>query len=154
MPEHLRPENARYIDESKITQVAPSKGDTRAKIAMMGEPYDGALAINRKNAHDKGLSVFLEQWRLWDQYRGRLEPHEVMFPEIAMLPRMGHEDVAAALERHKDLRYLDGKLPKVGRTERPMELAYWGLAGLGGGVAAAKGKEKQEPRLRGMQPRG
>lgn len=32
--------------------------------------------------------MFSSQWMLWDRIRGRLEPHEVLFPGLEKLPRM------------------------------------------------------------------
>ena len=64
-----------------------------AKLKIMSDAYKSALDINEKKASDLGIPVFPAQWTLWDRIRGRVEPHEIMFPNLNLLPRMGREQI-------------------------------------------------------------
>jgi hypothetical protein len=116
---------------------------------LMNPYYREALKYNQ-NLQQPGESLFESQWRLWDKQRGRIEPHEVMFPGLNRLPRMPVEDARAAYQAHKGAAYTigrpsvnnpvaeGGQLPAVRPVGNPMDLAYWGLGGLllGGGATA------------------
>lgn len=138
LPPHLRDE----------TWVSPA--DAPEKVVVGGEPWRRAIDANQADAHDNGLSTFLSQWLLWDRMRGRLEPHEVMYPGLNKLPRMTQPQRAAALDVHRKAGYLrnakkakkgepplldEGRLPPVRGVKNPMSMAYWSAlaaAGLGG----------------------
>ena len=70
------------------------------KVKIMSDAYRKALDINEKKAEELGIPVFPAQWTLWDRIRGRIEPHEVMFPGLSKLPRMGREQIAQTYNTH------------------------------------------------------
>lgn len=141
LPPHLRDEQ--YIEPPK-------------KAVIGGEAWRRALDANRVDAQEHGLSTFLSQWLLWDRMRGRLEPHEVMYPGLNKLPRMTHDQRRAALDVHKKAGYIEppkkagtrntgingedlneeeGMLRPARPVKNPMSMAYWSAlaaAGLGG----------------------
>jgi hypothetical protein len=135
VPEHMR--QVKWVEEPETT-------------TLMNPYYREALKYNQ--AHQQaGESLFESQWRLWDKQRGRIEPHEVMFPGLNKLPRMDIEDARKAYQAHKGAKYTigrptpnnpvaaGGQLPAVRPVANPMDLAYWGLGGLllGGGATSA-----------------
>jgi hypothetical protein len=137
VPEHLRRGESGWV------------GAEPAKTNIMNPYYREALAYNAQHVN-QGESLFGSQWRLWDHMRGRIEPHEVMYPELWKLPRMGMSDAKAAYGAHKQAGYTLGKptknnpvaeggvLPAVRPVANPMSLGYWGVGGLllGGGLSA------------------
>ncbi len=72
-------------------------GDT---FQTVGPIYQKMLDTNAERAKDHGLSLFGEQWRLWDRIRASLEPHEVMYPGLHKLPALSLEDMAQAKKVH------------------------------------------------------
>lgn len=68
----------------------------------MGPMYEKMLAENARSAHEQGLGVFAEQWRLWDRIRKQLEPHEVMYPGLHNLPKMSDNELLDAYQAQKD----------------------------------------------------
>ena len=111
------------------------------KTNLMNPYYREALKYNAEH-QTPGESLFASQWRLWDKQRGRIEPHEVMFPGLNKLPRMPIEQAKQAYGAHKSAGYtlgrptvnnpvaVGGQLPAVRPVANPMDLAYWGLGGL------------------------
>ncbi len=63
-------------------------GPEPKKVEMIQGPYVKALEANAAAANEAGQGLFSNQWMLWDRIRGRLEPHEIMFPGLEKLPRM------------------------------------------------------------------
>ena len=57
------------------------------------------------------LELFPEQWRKWDQYRGRIEPHEFAHPDFRKLPRQSWSEMADALQAHKNAGYTQSNTP-------------------------------------------
>jgi hypothetical protein len=114
------------------------------KTTQMNPYYREALKYNQKHKPE-GMSLFGSQWMLWDRQRGRIEPHEVMFPGLNRLPRMTRGDSRASMKAHKAAGYSQnrptekyplaagGQLPAVRAVKNPMDLALWSL----GGVTAA-----------------
>jgi hypothetical protein len=70
-------------------------------------PYYNRIVdyVNRSRGENPDLALFPEQWRLWDRYRGRVEPHEMAHPDIRKLPKMSWEEMHAALGEHKEKGY-------------------------------------------------
>jgi hypothetical protein len=131
-------------------------GAEPAKTNIMNPYYREALAFNQQHVAE-GESLFGSQWRLWDHKRGRIEPHEVMYPGLWRLPRMPLDDAKAAYDTHKRAGYALGKptaknpvaeggvLPAVRPVANPMHLGYWSLGGaaLGGGLLSAEDEYRQ-----------
>lgn len=63
-------------------------GPEPRKMELIQGPYVKALEANTAEANQAGQGLFSNQWMLWDRIRGRLEPHEIMFPGLEKLPRM------------------------------------------------------------------
>jgi hypothetical protein len=109
VPEHLKATD--WVEEPE-------------KVEVLSPTYRRALEYNQKLAEQQGLGLFASQWSLWDAIRGRLEPHEVMFPELYKLPKLSQAQSGAALTAHKELGYArapGGVFP----TDNPASLAYF-----------------------------
>ena len=78
------------------------------KAEIIGDKYNKALAINQADADARDLGLFESQWNQWDRIRGRLEPHEIMFPGLEKLPPMSKEQLALAMAEHKKAGYFGG----------------------------------------------
>ena len=57
------------------------------------------------------FELFPEQWKKWDQYRGRIEPHEFAHPDFRKLPRQSWSEMADALQAHKNAGYTQSNTP-------------------------------------------
>lgn len=75
------------------------------KFKVMSEAYAEALKANEAKADELGIPVFPAQWTLWDRIRQRVEPHEVMFPGLHQLPKMGRNQIQESMEVQKTLGY-------------------------------------------------
>jgi hypothetical protein len=88
------------------------------------------------------LELFPEQWRKWDVYRQRLEPHEFAHPDYRSLPRQSWQEMKDALAAHKEAGYTQARNPVMKETD--WRNLYYGkvdptlLPGLAG-VAAGTG---------------
>ena len=71
-------------------------GGEPTDMEMIQGPYVRALEANQSRAAQDGQGLFSSQWMLWDRIRGRLEPHEVLFPGLEKLPRMNMEQMRRA----------------------------------------------------------
>jgi hypothetical protein len=54
---------------------------------LMGPGYRRVVEANEDAMQGSGLSLFGNQWNIWDRLRRRLEPHENMFPGLELVPR-------------------------------------------------------------------
>ena len=83
--------------------VAPEKLAFEPKDATEFGPYYNKIVdyVNKSRGENPDLALFPEQWRLWDRYRGRVEPHEMAHPDIKKLPKMSWEEMQGALGEHK-----------------------------------------------------
>lgn len=88
------------------------------------------------------LELFPEQWRKWDVYRQRLEPHEFAHPDYRSLPRQSWQEMKDSLAAHKEAGYTQARNPVMKETD--WRNLYYGkvdptlLPGLAG-VAAGTG---------------
>jgi hypothetical protein len=57
--------------------------------------------IDESRGTNPELELFPEQWRLWDRYRGRVEPHEFAHPDYRLLPKQSWTEMQDALKEHK-----------------------------------------------------
>jgi hypothetical protein len=101
-------------------------------VQMISHPYTRALEANDAIARENGQGLFANQWMLWDRIRKRLEPHEVMFPGLENLPRMGLGQVRSATKTHSSAGYMK-PTGAVGSVENPSSLAHFASGGLAGG---------------------
>ena len=88
------------------------------------------------------LELFPEQWRKWDIYRQRLEPHEFAHPDFRSLPRQSWQEMQDSLAAHKQAGYTQSNNPVMATSD--WRKLYYGkvdpaiLPGMAGaaGVAA------------------
>lgn len=69
------------------------------------------------------LPLFPEQWRLWDTYRGRVEPHEFAHPDYRKLPKQSFNEMQDALTEHKRVGYT--ATPREGQPPPSMAPSDW-----------------------------
>jgi len=98
LPEYLQPEKLAF-EPSKWT--VPNQ--YYSKIMDYVDESRGA-----NPAHE----LFPEQWRKWDVYRGRVEPHEMAHPDWRKLPKQSFNELQDALQEHKRTGYTS--LPGAG----------------------------------------
>ena len=96
--------------------------------------------VDESRGSNPSIELFPEQWRKWDVYRQRLEPHEFAHPDYRLLPRQSWEEMRDALAIHKQAGYT-GKKPVM--KEGDWREFYYGRATpaamLGTAGAAAAG---------------
>jgi hypothetical protein len=109
--------------------------ETPKDFQVMSDSYRSALEINERRANELGVAVFPAQWTLWDRIRGRVEPHEVMFPGLDKLPALNDRQLGEAQKANKAAGY--GSTPEAGekwkrkQIDSPSRLAYFMPAGEG-----------------------
>jgi hypothetical protein len=109
---------------------------------VMSDAYRLALDINAKRAKEIGIEVFPSQWTLWDRIRGRVEPHEAMFPGLEKLPALNDRQLGAAYAANKQAGY--ARNVKAGQEWKrksglsPSSLAYFTPAVLAAGAALSQ----------------
>jgi hypothetical protein len=91
VPEHLK--NTDWVEEPR-------------QVGVTSDFYMKAMEQITGTASERGLGVFANQWMEWDRERGRLEPHEIMFPGLFKMPRQSMEDALTARKVHKEAGYL------------------------------------------------
>ncbi len=147
VPEHLREDMAKWIDEPEY-------------VAQISDAYRRVLDANAEHANAAGQSIFGSQWMLWDRIRNRLEPHEVMFPGLEKLPRMSMDQMHTARRALSDAGYMSGskddeglqavrELPSAsmgGYFSHPAATA--GGAAIGAGALYKTQKEREEAERR------
>lgn len=107
--------------------------ETPKDFQVMSDSYRSALEINERRANELGVAVFPAQWTLWDRIRGRVEPHEVMFPGLEKLPALNDRQLGEAQKANKAAGY--GTTPEAGekwkrrQIDSPSRLAYFMPAG-------------------------
>jgi GNAT superfamily N-acetyltransferase len=123
----------------------------------MSDSYRSALEINERRANELGVAVFPAQWTLWDRIRGRVEPHEVMFPGLDKLPALNDRQLGEAQKANKAAGY--GSTPEAGekwkrkQIDSPSRLAYFMPAGEGEKLYE-QGRPEQGGDRGGRLPRG
>lgn len=105
-------QNAKYrlkggkINPAVEPSVMPDKLLDEPKQYQQFNPFYSKVMEQMQPAPGSTLELFPEQWRKWDRYRGRVEPHEFAHPDFRKLPRQGFSEMAAALQAHKDAGYM------------------------------------------------
>ena len=61
--------------------------------------------VDESRGMNPELELFPEQWRKWDIYRQRIEPHEFAHPDYRELPRQSWTEMRDALTAHKEAGY-------------------------------------------------
>jgi len=131
--------------------------ETPKDFQVMSDSYRSALEINERRANELGVAVFPAQWTLWDRIRGRVEPHEVMFPGLDKLPALNDRQLGEAQKANKAAGY--GSTPEAGekwkrkQIDSPSRLAYFMPAGEGEKLYE-QGRPEQGGDRGGRLPRG
>jgi hypothetical protein len=99
------------------------------KFKVMSDAYREALKINEEKANEMGVAIFPAQWTLWDRVRGRIEPHEVMFPGFHKLPKMGPNQIRGVLMKQSKMGYATAPRAVEAGTTSPASMAYFMPAG-------------------------
>jgi hypothetical protein len=92
------------------------------------------------------IELFPEQWRKWDIYRQRIEPHEFAHPDFRKLPRQSWSEMADSLSAHKEAGYTQANDPVM--KDSDWRKLYYGrvspeaLLPLGAASAGALALEK------------
>ena len=94
-------------------------------LKLMTNAYSKALEVNEQKANELGIPVFPAQWTLWDRIRQRIEPHEVMFPGLNKLPRMGREQIAESYLAQSKAGYNIAPQPIEPTGGKPEEMVYF-----------------------------
>ena len=95
------------------------------QLKLMSEPYRKALEVNEQKAEQYGIPIFPAQWTLWDRIRQRIEPHEVMFPGLHKLPRMGREQIARSFNASSNAGYAVAPQPIAKSGLEPQSFVYF-----------------------------
>ena len=107
--------------------------------------------VDESRGANPAIELFPEQWRKWDVYRQRLEPHEFAHPDYRLLPKQSWEEMRDALTAHKQAGYTGTK--PVMKQGDWRELYYGGVdpmaaagtATVAGGALAAKNMLAPQP---------
>jgi len=95
------------------------------KFKVMSDAYMEALRINEEKANEMGVAIFPAQWTLWDRIRGRVEPHEVMFPGFHKLPKMGPEQIRGVLMKQSKMGYATAPGRVTETMSSPASMAHF-----------------------------
>lgn len=107
--------------------------------------------VDESRGTNPAIELFPEQWRKWDVYRQRLEPHEFAHPDYRLLPKQSWQEMRDALAAHKQAGYTGTKpVMKEGDWRElyygaATPAAMLGTAGLAGGAMAAKNMLAPQP---------
>lgn len=116
------------------------------QATFFNEFYDRIVDfVNDSRGADPTLALFPEQWRLWDGYRGRIEPHEFAHPDFRKLPKQSFNEMQAALKANRRAGFGDYDKVKKTRDRVDWRELYYGkaspellaLIAAGGGAAAS-----------------
>ena len=94
--------------------------------------------VDESRGVNPSIELFPEQWRKWDVYRQRLEPHEFAHPDFRKLPRQSWSEMKDALTAHKESGYTQALSPIMEKSDW-RKLYYGGsdISALAGTAGAA-----------------
>jgi hypothetical protein len=118
------------------------------KFTRPNEFYQDIMRYVDESRQGAPHELFPEQWRLWDTYRGRVEPHEMAHPDWRKLPKQSFSELQDALTEHKRMGYMSAPEAELQPTKMQgdwRKLYYGkadprlllGAATAGGGAAGA-----------------
>jgi hypothetical protein len=109
-------------------ELAPDKLAFEPDKFTVASPYYKRIMeyVDESRGANPDIALFPEQWRLWDRYRGRVEPHEMAHPDWRKLPRQSFTELQDALTAHKELGYTGTAPIKDGGDWRRL---YYGFTG-------------------------
>lgn len=124
-------------------ELAPGKLAYEPEKFTVASPYYRRIMdyVDESRGASPDIELFPEQWRLWDRYRGRVEPHEMAHPDWRKLPKQSFGELQDALTAHKELGYTGTARIKEGGDWRRLyygkaDPALLGAIAAGGGAAA------------------
>lgn len=103
-----------------------SLNTTPTKFTTPGKYYQ--QIVDQVNASRNGLPLFPEQWRLWDTYRQRFEPHEFAHPDWSKLPKQSFGEMQDALQANKNAGYAGKNVPLSNNSGATWKDLYYGHA--------------------------
>ena len=99
--------------------------------------------VDESRGMNPELELFPEQWRKWDIYRQRIEPHEFAHPDYRSLPRQSWTEMRDALTAHKQAGYTQADNPVMAPTDW-RKLYYGSIPPIGAiGIGAAMQDQQQ-----------
>lgn len=109
-------------------ELAPEKLAYEPDKFTVASPYYRRIMdyVDESRGANPSIELFPEQWRLWDRYRGRVEPHEMAHPDWRKLPRQSFNELQDSLTAHKELGYTGTAPIKDGGDWRRL---YYGFTG-------------------------
>lgn len=109
-------------------ELAPEKLAYEPEKFTVASPYYRRIMdyVDESRGANPEIELFPEQWRLWDRYRGRVEPHEMAHPDWRKLPRQSFNELQDSLTAHKELGYTGTAPIKEGGDWRRL---YYGFTG-------------------------
>jgi hypothetical protein len=154
----LHPDLPSYLQPDKLAYEP-------GKFTRPNEFYTDIMSmVDRSRGANPEIELFPEQWRLWDTYRGRVEPHEMAHPDWRKIPRQSFTENRNALAAHREAGYMNAPDSPVQptNTEADWRKLYYGfitpkqaatLAGVAGAGAYAvnslmRPKEKAETEIK------
>lgn len=114
--------------------LAPEKlASEPAKFTMPNEFYTDIMRyVDESRGANPSIELFPEQWRLWDRYRARVEPHEMAHPDWRKLPKQSFNELQDALTEHKRMGYMsapDAELQPTNAQGGDWRKLYYGVKG-------------------------
>jgi len=111
------------INPAVEASVMPDKLEHEPAKYQQFNPFYEKVMERMQPAADSPLELFPEQWRKWDRYRDRIEPHEFAHPDFRKLPKQSFAEMNAALQAHKDAGYMKApkKVKEAGKFDRIMK---------------------------------
>jgi hypothetical protein len=137
---------------NNIPSVAtPEKLAYEPKVFQDFNPFYSKVVdyVDESRGQNPILELFPEQWRKWDMYRGRIEPHEFAHPDFRKLPRQSWSEMADALQAHKNAGYTQANTPVMKESDW-RELYYGGHLPLP--ILGAEALSNQEPNTKQNKP--
>ena len=109
-------------------ELAPEKLAYEPEKFTVASPYYRRIMdyVDESRGANPEIELFPEQWRLWDRYRGRVEPHEMAHPDWRKIPRQSFNELQDSLTAHKELGYTGTAPIKEGGDWRRL---YYGFTG-------------------------
>jgi hypothetical protein len=127
LPDYLQPNKLAY-EPGKFTR--PSEYYT-----------DIMRQVDESRGANPAIELFPEQWRKWDVYRGRVEPHEMAHPDYRKLPKQSWSELQEAYREHQRMGYTNAATGNPTQAQSDWKKLYYGKVDprllIGGGAASA-----------------
>lgn len=104
------------------------------KFTMPNPFYQKVMGyVDESRGTNPEIELFPEQWRLWDRYRGRVEPHEMAHPDWKKIPKQSFTELQESLKEHRNLGYMSAPNAPIqpNNTVGDWRKLYYGFADQG-----------------------